>query len=132
MNIINNSLRYDAGDFAYGTWRILDQKIPATIEDLAQRLHTCLEQGITTLDTAEIYGGYLIEKAVGKVLKSHHELREGLKVVTKAGIDVPSAEKPPYLNTMRQEKTWFTVQKNRCDYSASMPSIFSSYIDPTG
>ena len=94
MNTINNSLRYDAGNFAYGTWRILDQKIPATIEDLAQRLHACLEQGVTTLDTAEIYGGYLVEKAVGKVLKSHQKLREGLKVVTKAGIDVPSAGKP--------------------------------------
>ena len=93
MNTANNSLRYDAGDFAYGTWRILDEKIPATIEDLAARLHACLEQGITMLDTAEIYGGYLVEKAVGTVLKNHQELREGLRVVTKAGIDVPSAEK---------------------------------------
>jgi predicted oxidoreductase len=93
LNKNNESLRFDAGDFAYGTWRILDDETPATVDELAKRLHNCLECGITTLDTAEIYGGYLVEEAVGRVLKSHPELREGFKVVTKAGIDVPSAEK---------------------------------------
>jgi predicted oxidoreductase len=93
LNTHKDSLRYDAGDFAYGTWRILDEKIPTTVEELAERLNSCLECGITTLDTAEIYGGYLVEESLGKVLKSHQELREGFKVVTKAGIDVPSDEK---------------------------------------
>lgn len=102
----NDSLRYDAGEFAYGTWRILDEETPFSDDDLARRLHSCLEHGITTLDTAEIYGGYLVEQAVGKVLKTHEELRAGFNVVTKAGIDVPSAAKEqatlPHYNATRK------------------------------
>ncbi len=89
----NDSLRYDAGEFAYGTWRILDEEASFVEDDLVRRLYTCLEHGISTLDTAEIYGGYLVEQALGNVLKNHKELRAGFNVVTKAGIDVPSIEK---------------------------------------
>lgn len=97
MNENDDSLRCDMGDFAYGTWRILDGDAPPTVEALAERFYRCLECGISTLDTAEIYGEthlYGVETAVGNALKAHLELRDGFKVVTKAGIDVPSKEKP--------------------------------------
>lgn len=93
MNANHDSLHFDAGDFAYGTWRILDDETPSTLNELSQRLHGCLDCGISTLDTAEIYGGYHVEAALGKVLKSHKALQDGFRFVTKAGIDVPSKEK---------------------------------------
>lgn len=102
----NDPVRYDTGDFAYGTWRILDEETPLEDDDLARRLRSCLEHGISTLDTAEIYGGYRVEQALGNVLKNHEDLRVGFEIVTKAGIDVPSAEKKnatlPHYNATRK------------------------------
>jgi predicted oxidoreductase len=40
----------------YGTWRVLDDAETATPQNLLTRLEKCLELGITTIDTAEIYG----------------------------------------------------------------------------
>jgi len=53
-----------------------------------------VELGIDTIDTAEIYGLYTVEAAIGKVFAARPDLRDKLKVVTKFGIDVPSEHKP--------------------------------------
>lgn len=73
----------------YGTWRILDDAATATREDLLKRFHTCLDLGITTLDTAEIYGLYKVEEFIGETLKMEPGLRDKFEIVTKAGIYVP-------------------------------------------
>ena len=76
----------------YGTWRVLDTK--PTPQDINRRLHTCLELGITTLDTAEIYGLYEVEKALGAALALSPGLRDKFEVITKAGIYVPCSYHP--------------------------------------
>jgi len=48
----------------YGTWRILDEDSKSTADQLAQRFEACLELGMDTLDTAEIYGNYGVEAAM--------------------------------------------------------------------
>lgn len=73
----------------YGTWRILDDAATATPENLLARLHACLELGITTLDTAEIYGLYKVEEFIGETLRREPGLRDKFEIVTKAGIYVP-------------------------------------------
>ena len=47
----------------YGTWRLLDTK--PTAQEINRRLHACVDLGITTIDTAEIYGLYEVESALG-------------------------------------------------------------------
>ncbi|MCB1093722.1 MAG: aldo/keto reductase, partial [Verrucomicrobiae bacterium] len=64
-----------------------------SVEDLIARFELCLELGITTLDTAEIYGLFTVEAAVGEVFKARPDLRDRFQIVTKCGIDVPSTEK---------------------------------------
>jgi len=86
--------RFDTGDLVYGTWRILDDDPAPTPADLAGRLDVCLESGIDTIDTAEIYGGYRVEAALGEALREAPELSHRLRLVTKAGIDIPLDEKP--------------------------------------
>jgi predicted oxidoreductase len=76
----------------YGTWRVLDTK--PTAQEINRRLHACVELGITTIDTAEIYGGYEVEKALGEALALSPGLRDTLEIVTKAGIYVPNAYHP--------------------------------------
>ncbi len=71
----------------YGTWRVLDDG--ASAADLAARLERCVELGITTIDTAEIYGTYRVEEFIGQALKLRPGLRDKLEIVTKCGIYIP-------------------------------------------
>jgi len=76
----------------YGTWRLLDTK--PTAQEINRRLHACLELGITTLDTAEIYGLYEVEQVLGAALALSPGLRDKFEIVTKAGIYVPCSHHP--------------------------------------
>ncbi|WP_218918799.1 aldo/keto reductase [Lacunisphaera limnophila] len=76
----------------YGTWRLLDDG--ASAQDINRRLQRCLELGITTIDTAEIYGLYRVEELLGRALALTPGLRDRLELVTKAGIYIPHAGDP--------------------------------------
>ena len=76
----------------YGTWRILATK--PTAQEINRRLNVCVDLGITTIDTAEIYGLYEVEKALGEALALTPGLRDKLEIVTKAGIYVPCKYHP--------------------------------------
>ena len=76
----------------YGTWRLLATQ--PTAQEINRRLHACLELGVTTVDTAEIYGLYEVEKALGAALALSPGLRDKLELVTKAGIYVPCGYHP--------------------------------------
>ena len=73
----------------YGTWRFLDDPISSTPEAVLERFKRCLDLGITTIDTAEIYGLYKIEELIGQALKLDPGIRQKLEIVTKNGIYVP-------------------------------------------
>ena len=76
----------------YGTWRMLSDG--ASIQDINRRLHLCLELGVTTIDTAEVYGRYQVEAALGRALALSPGLRDKLQLVTKAGIYLPHKAAP--------------------------------------
>jgi predicted oxidoreductase len=76
----------------YGTWRLLSTQ--PTAQEINRRLNACADLGITTVDTAEIYGKYEVEKALGEALALSPGLRDRLELVTKAGIYVPCAYHP--------------------------------------
>jgi predicted oxidoreductase len=76
----------------YGTWRLLDGE--PTPQQINRRLHTCLDLGMTTIDTAEIYGLYEVEQLLGSALALTPGLRDQLELVTKAGIYVPCSYHP--------------------------------------
>jgi predicted oxidoreductase len=76
----------------YGTWRVLETM--PTAQEINRRLHACVELGITTIDTAEIYGRYEVEQHLGQALALSPGLRDQLELVTKAGIYVPCAHHP--------------------------------------
>ncbi|MFW8634597.1 aldo/keto reductase [Cribrihabitans pelagius] len=74
---------------AYGLWRIADAE-DATAAHICGKISACLDQGITTLDQADIYGGYLAEAIMGEALKSAPGLRQKVEIVSKCGIVMPS------------------------------------------
>ena len=73
----------------YGTWRFLDDPASAAPEQILERLKACLDLGITTLDTAEIYGLYKVEEVLGQALALDPGVRSKMEFVTKSGIYVP-------------------------------------------
>ncbi|NWJ23684.1 aldo/keto reductase [Rhizobium sp. RM] len=72
----------------YGMWRIGDDAdtSPAHVQ---AKIEACLSQGITTMDQADIYGGYTAEAILGAGLKASPSLRDKIEIVTKCGIVAP-------------------------------------------
>lgn len=79
---------------AFGTWRLLDDRATATPEHVRRRVQACLELGISTIDTAEIYGVYEVEELLGHALAGAPGLRQRLEIVTKCGIYIPCERHP--------------------------------------
>ncbi|WP_138469591.1 aldo/keto reductase family oxidoreductase [Poseidonocella sp. HB161398] len=73
----------------YGMWRIADDEDTSPVHVQA-KIETCLEQGITTFDQADIYGGYTAEAVLGGALKAAPGLREQMEIVTKCDIVAPA------------------------------------------
>lgn len=78
----------------YGTWRLLADPALATPQAIARRLQLCADLGVTTIDTAEIYGGYEVEERLGQALALAPQLKQRLQFITKFGIYVPNARHP--------------------------------------
>ncbi|HCD6217690.1 TPA: aldo/keto reductase family oxidoreductase [Enterobacter hormaechei] len=70
--------------FVMGYWRLMDWNMSPV--QLADFIEEHLELGITTVDHADIYGGYQCEAAFGEALKRAPALRERMEIVTKCGI----------------------------------------------
>ena len=77
--------------FVMGYWRLMDWDMDAVA--LIGFIEQCLELGITTLDHADIYGGYRVESRFGEALAQVPGLRERLEIVTKCGIALVSPER---------------------------------------
>ncbi|WP_405403143.1 aldo/keto reductase family oxidoreductase [Paracoccus sp. Ld10] len=72
----------------YGMWRIGDDAdtSPAHVQ---AKIEACLDQGITTMDQADIYGAYTAEAIMGAALRTAPGLRDRIEIVTKCDIIAP-------------------------------------------
>jgi predicted oxidoreductase len=86
----------------YGMWRLGDDAdtSPAHVQ---AKVESCLAQGITTMDQADIYGGYIAEAIFGAALRAAPALRDQIEIVTKCDIVAPvgrhSAARLKYYDT---------------------------------
>ena len=71
----------------YGMWRLGDDQ-DTSPEHVRDKISSCLHQGITSFDQADIYGGYEAEEILGNALKGSH-LRKEMEIVTKCDIVAP-------------------------------------------
>ncbi|MDX8349470.1 aldo/keto reductase [Cognatiyoonia sp. IB215446] len=72
----------------YGMWRLSDDSDTSSAHVQA-KIEACLEQGITTMDQADIYGGYEAEEVLGNALKTAPALKDQIEIVTKCDIVAP-------------------------------------------
>lgn len=88
MNRIALSDTLTVSRLAYGMWRLADDRdtSPARVQ---AKIEACLENDITTLDQADIYGDYGAEELLGAAFKANPKLRDSVEIVTKCGIIAP-------------------------------------------
>ena len=71
----------------YGMWRLGDDE-DTSPSHVRNKVSSCLHQGITSFDQADIYGGYEAEEILGNALKGS-KLRQEMEIVTKCNIVAP-------------------------------------------
>jgi len=69
----------------YGMWRLADDS-DTSVRHVDAKIRAALDQGITTFDQADIYGGYTAEDVMGAALKASPPLRQQMEIVTKCDI----------------------------------------------
>jgi predicted oxidoreductase len=91
----------------YGMWRLGDDPDTSSRHVLA-KIEACIAQGITSMDHADIYGGYTVEEIFGKAVAGTG-LRERMEIITKCGIVAPvgdyQAARLKHYNTSSQHIT---------------------------
>jgi len=70
-----------AGTMNWGIW---DKNLSTT--EMANLIHVCLENKISTFDHADIYGGYTTEAAFGKAFTHSKIDRKKIQLISKCGI----------------------------------------------
>lgn len=95
----------DLSRIVYGMWRVGDDK-DTSAKYIQSKIEVCLEQGITTLDLADIYGEYGAEQLVGNCLKQAPHLRDKIEIISKCDIIVPfgkhADKRVKYYDTSKQ------------------------------
>jgi len=77
----------------YGLWRLGDD-VDTSTAHVQAKIESCISQGITSFDQADIYGDYASEKILGKALKDAPALREQMEIITKCDIMLISEHYP--------------------------------------
>lgn len=72
-----------AGTMTWGKWGKNFSHL-----EMAKLIHHCLDEGITTFDHADIYGGYSTEAAFGKAFEESGLNRGAIQLISKCGIQM--------------------------------------------
>ena len=77
----------------YGVWRLGDDADTSSAH-IVHKVEACLDQGITTFDHADIYGGYACEKLFGDALQGRSDLKSQMQCITKCDIMITGEAYP--------------------------------------
>ena len=88
MERVSITKSLDFSRIVYGLWRLGDDTNTAP-DHVRNKIAACLDQGITTMDQADIYGGYMAEEILGNALRGS-DLRNKIEIVTKCDIVAPA------------------------------------------
>ncbi len=107
----------------HGHWRLLDWNLSS--DELLTFIKELMDLGMTTIDTADIYGGYSCEEAFGEALKNDMSLRDKLTIITKCGIISPNKKRPEFTSH------YYDYSRNHIIESAerSLSFMHTDYLD---
>ena len=112
-------------EIVYGMWRLGDDD-DTSPGHVQAKIEACLEQGITTMDQADIYGGYAAEGIMGAALKEDPALRDRIEIVTKCDILVDAGR---HAGTVRVKHYDTTREHIRASVEASRSEMGVDVID---
>ena len=69
----------------YGMWRLADDS-DTSVKHVDAKINAALDEGITTFDQADIYGGYTAEAVMGAAMRANPSLRQRMEIVSKCDI----------------------------------------------
>ncbi|MFK7876819.1 MAG: aldo/keto reductase family oxidoreductase [Paracoccaceae bacterium] len=88
MERVSLSPTLEFSRLVYGMWRLAEAD-DTSPQHVIAKIESCLDQGISTFDQADIYGGYTAEAVLGEALKMDPSLRAKMEIVTKCDIVAP-------------------------------------------
>jgi predicted oxidoreductase len=121
-------LHRDGPEFSrlvWGAFRIADNPETGGVASIARTVDTCLDAGITTIDHADIYGGYRVEALFGEMLATRPDLRNRIELVTKCGIALTSAARPEH----RVKHYNSTAEHIRRSLESSLSNLKTDHVD---
>lgn len=108
-----------AGTMTWGVWgRNLDQK------QMVDMINLCLENGITTFDHADIYGGYTTEATFGNAFGESQIDRKKFQLISKVGIQLLSDNRPTKIKHYDYSKSHIISSAER-----SLKNLKTDYLD---
>lgn len=119
---ISSGLKFSR--IVYGMWRLGDDRdtSPAHVQ---AKVEACLAQGITTMDQADIYGGYAAEALLGDAFRASPGLRDKVELVSKCDIVAPAGK---YAD--RRVKHYDTSPAHiRASVEASLQAMSTDHLD---
>jgi len=84
MRTVKLSEQLSLSPVVQGFWRLDGWNFSA--QELAGFMNDCIERGVTSFDTAEIYAGTLCETLMGNAFKEDKTIRNRIQLVSKTGI----------------------------------------------
>ncbi len=118
---LNVSERLSLSRLSLGVWRMNQWNL--SDEALRTLFESVVELGITTIDHADIYGGYTCEERFGTIVPS--SLRQKMQLVTKCGIKLVSPNRPEH-----RLKTYDTSAKHiLASVDTSLKNLRTDYLD---
>jgi predicted oxidoreductase len=119
METIKVSSTLEFSRLVQGFWRLTDWNF--SVNELTKFMEACIDRGVTTFDTAEIYSDTECERQMGLAFKEAKGLREKVQIVTKTGIFKHKMESGMfgYYDTSYNrivESCKNSIQRLNCDY----------------
>ncbi len=108
-----------AGTMTWGAWGK-----NFTIQQMTDLMCHCIEEGITTFDHADIYGGYSTDAAFGKAFEESQIDRSTIQFITKCGIqmvDDSRLNKVKHYNYSKEYIIWSAEE--------SLKNLKTDYLD---
>lgn len=106
------------------TWGTWGKQLPKN--EMVDRLHHCLEVGITTFDHADIYGDYTTEAAFGAAFNASGIRREDIQLITKCGIQYVGQTRDNTIKHYQYDADYiiWSAEKSIADLQADYLDLF--------
>ena len=103
-------------------WGVWDKNLNTS--EMANLIHVCFENKITTFDHADIYGGYTTEASFGKALTESKISREKIQLISKCGIQHISENRDNKVKHYNYSKDYIIWSVEN-----SLKNLHSDYLD---